>query len=402
MMSHLMLHNSICESAAPARRLKVLFLVEGLTDIRFVVGLSEICELTMAVPAQLYESSGLKKRVKESGAEVNVDEIAGGRLAFQARSLGYLLRHAGGFDVILAQEVLRGALNANLAGLVRRVPVVTYMGIAPAEYFQCRRERKQISWSKWFIGDRVIRTLMTINGMLASRCLAMGPYLRDIARGYCARSEVGLYFGVDTEFFRPTTFEERISLRRKWNLPLDRFLIFFSSRISHEKDAETVLRATALAREQGLDAIVLNLGGGYQEFLKLARTLELPQVNYWVIGGPALHPMKEVADVFRSADIMAMASLAEGAAFSTLEALSCGTPVVTTAVGGMAIQLQGWARLTPRQDHEAMAKEFLWVAANSDEARSQALRAREHYIIPEWNREKAFADLEKVLRAVAK
>ena len=34
--------------------MRVFFLVEGFTDIRFVVGLSEICELTMIVPARTY------------------------------------------------------------------------------------------------------------------------------------------------------------------------------------------------------------------------------------------------------------------------------------------------------------------------------------------------------------
>ena len=124
--------------------LRILFFVEGFTDIRFVVGLSRICELTMAVPRRAYESSGLKGRVAESGAPIAVDEIPGGRLAFQARSLAYLWRRAQDFDVVLAQEVLRGALNANLVGLCRGVPVVTYLGVAPAEYYACRRERGQI------------------------------------------------------------------------------------------------------------------------------------------------------------------------------------------------------------------------------------------------------------------
>ena len=33
---------------------RVLFFVEGFTDIRFVVGLSEICDLTMSVPLGHY------------------------------------------------------------------------------------------------------------------------------------------------------------------------------------------------------------------------------------------------------------------------------------------------------------------------------------------------------------
>ena len=63
-----------------------------------------------------------------------MDEIAGGRAAFQLRSLRYLWQRAGEFDVVLAQEMLRGALNATVVGAVKGVPVVTYMGISPIEF----------------------------------------------------------------------------------------------------------------------------------------------------------------------------------------------------------------------------------------------------------------------------
>src|SRR5438067_13667129 len=51
---------------------KVLFFVEGNTDIRFVTGLSEICNLTMAVPKIIYNTAGLKQRVESSSASVRV------------------------------------------------------------------------------------------------------------------------------------------------------------------------------------------------------------------------------------------------------------------------------------------------------------------------------------------
>ncbi len=383
-----------------SRRLRVLYLVEGFTDIRFVVGLSEICDLTMVVPARQYAESALDERIRQSGARLVVEVLRGGRLAFQAASFRHVLRRARDCDVILAQEVLRGALSANLAGRFRGVPVVTYMGVAPVEYYRCRRERRQIGALKALAGEATIRALMRINGLLAARCLAMGPYLREVARRYCPRSDVGLYYGVDTDCFRPASVEERGALRAARDLPAGRFLIFLSSRISHEKDPETVLRATALARSRGLDAVLLNLGGGYREFLELARTLGLPDAAAWVLGRPAAHPMTEVADYFRAADVVALASLAEGAAFSTLEALACGTPVVATAVGGMAVQLPGYARLTPRRDPDAMAEQFLWVAAHPEEARAQALRGREH-VLAEWSRAKAFGDLQRALESVA-
>ena len=387
--------------AQARRKLRVIFFVEGFTDIRFVLGLNEICDLTMVVPARQYAESGLKGRVKQSGRSVVVAEIPGGRFGFQMRSLGYLWNSPRDLDLILAQEVLRGALNANLVGKLRRIPVVTYMGIAPLEYFRCRRERGNVGRFKSAIGELAIRGLLAINGRMATRCLAMGPYLRDIAARYCPRSVIGLYYGVDTRLFRPANPEERIVLRERFDLPRDKFVVFLSSRISHEKDPETVLRSVAIARARGLDAVVLNLGGGWREFLDLARSLGLPNSERWVLGRPAAHPLTEVFDYFRTADVLAQASLAEGAAYSTLESLACGTPVVATAVGGMAVQLDGYARLVPRRDAEAMAREILWVAANPDQARAQALKGRE-YVAREWDNEKAFADLARILGEVAR
>src|ERR1041385_2413608 len=104
----------------------VLFFVEGFTDIRFVVGLSEISNLTLCVPSRPFVESGLKQRLSESAARVRVHEIPGGRLAFQARSLRWLWRNISSFDVVLSQEVLRGSLNAGLVGRVKGVPVLAY------------------------------------------------------------------------------------------------------------------------------------------------------------------------------------------------------------------------------------------------------------------------------------
>ncbi|MGC3968247.1 MAG: glycosyltransferase family 4 protein [Pirellulales bacterium] len=311
----------------------------------------------------------------------------------------YVLRNARSFDVILAQEVTRGALAANLGAKLRGVPCFNYMGIAPIEYFQCRWERRVIPYWKHLLGTTTIRLLMTINGRLATGWLGMGPYLRDIGKRYSANSLSGGYYGVDVDAFRPASAEERLELRKKRELPTDAFLVFFSSRISHEKDPETVLKAVSLARSEGLNAVILNLGGGFRDFLALAKKLNLPDVENWVIGRPAAHPMRDVADYFRCADVMALASLAEGAAFSTLEALSCGTPVVATAVGGMAVQLTGHARLVPRQDAAAMASQFIDIARNPDIARREAEQARETYIIPYWEKTRTFQDLLTALSA---
>lgn len=382
-------------------RPRVLFFVEGFTDIRFVTGLAGIADLTLCVPRSHYESSGLKQRVHDSGARPDVVEIDGGRLAFQARSFAWLWQHARNFDVILSQELLRGSLNATLIGALRGTPVVTTIALPPVEYFRCRRTRRQISAAAALAGELVIRTLMTVNGALSTRCLALGTYLEGIASRYCGRVAWGGYYGVDTTVFTPADDAERARLRQKRDLPHDAFIVFLSSRISHEKDPETVLRATAKARAQGLNAVLLNLSGGYQEFLALGRSLGLADSEAWVLGRPAAHPMTEVADYFRTADVIAQGSLEEGLGLSPLEGLACGTPVVATNIGGMALTLPGYARLVPLRDADAMAEQFLWVAGNRAEARAQALRGRE-MVLRDWSRPHVFADLARVFDEVVR
>src|SRR4029450_4407181 len=104
----------------------------------------------------------------------------------------------------------------------------------------------------------------------------------------------------------------------------------------------------------------------------------LPNAEQWVLGRPAAHPMIDVADYFRASDVMALASLAEGAAYSTLEGLACMTPVVATAVGGMAVQLQGYARLTPRQDPGAIADALIEIASDAEASRARMRPGRDH------------------------
>ena len=379
---------------------RVLFVVEGHTDIRFVTGLAGICDLTMLVPAPAFRASGLDNRMREAGLRLAVHEVKGGRLAFQWRSYLWLRRHAREFDLVLSQELLRGTLSANLACAARGVPVVASVLVPAVEYFRCRRERRQIGPVKAWVGEWVMRWLMRVNGRRVTRCLAWGPYLQAVAARYCHRVEPGHYYGVDTTYFRPADAAEKLNLRRRLGLPETKFLILFPSRVSHEKEPETVLRATARLRESGVDAVLLNLGGGNEEFLRLAAELRLSGATEWALGRPAMHPMRELADYFRAADVVCQASLEEGLSLATLEGLACGVPVVASAVGGLAAQLADHALLTARRDVPAMAAAFDRIALNPEAARKHALGGRA-WVERECGREIAFAHWRRVFREMA-
>jgi glycosyltransferase involved in cell wall biosynthesis len=377
-------------------RMKVLYFCEGYTDIRFVVGLSEICDLTMAIPARHLHDSGLGDRLVESGARVHVDTLEGGRLAFQWRSVLYLLRRLRSFDVVLSQEMGRGSLNATAVGKALGVPVVLYLGTSPVEYFHCRRIRGQVGPIRAWASEAFLAIAMRVTGALSSAVVTTGPYLGAMAARLAPRVFEGYYCGIDTSLFRPVSREQRASLRDRLQFPPGKFVILFPSRISHEKDPETVLKAAAIARDRGLDAVVMNLGGGFQDFIACARGLGLRGCEEWVIGRPAVHPMKNLCEYMQAADVTVQASLAEGGGMSPLEALACGTPVVATRVGGMALTLHGIAQLIPPGDAIAMAEAFEWVSRNGDAARQQAMAGRE-YVETTWSRDRAFASIAAAL-----
>jgi glycosyltransferase involved in cell wall biosynthesis len=387
-------------SASNNAPLQVLFLVEGFTDIRYVDGLARICDLAMAIPVRTYESSGLKQRLADCGSPVAVHEIPGGRLGFQARSLAYLMREIRQFDVVLAQEVTRGALSANLAGRMRGVPVLNTLMVAPVDYFRCRREWGRIAWWKYRLGDATIRALMRINARLATCWLALGPYLCRVARQYCPHVQQTHYYGVDTDYFHPVDPGARRAARDALGLPDEAFLVLVSSRVSHEKDPETALRAVSRVRAQGLNAVAINLGGGYREFVALGHELGLANAESWVLGRPAAHPMRELARYYQAADVVVQSSLEEGLGLSPLEALACGIPVVASEVGGMAVVLPEFARLFPRRDDAVAAEQLAWVAANPSEARAQALLGRD-FVAREWNCHLAFSGLRDALVSAA-
>jgi hypothetical protein len=100
---------------AQVPELRVLYFVEGFTDIRFVVGLSEICDLTMAVPA-----GPLRGQHPEGPRGCQWRAPAGARDSWGGWAFRRAFAHwkmAGGFDVILngrcqiPECIRRGALR---------------------------------------------------------------------------------------------------------------------------------------------------------------------------------------------------------------------------------------------------------------------------------------------------
>lgn len=134
--------------------------------------------------------------------------------------------------------------------------------------------------------------------------------------------------------FRP--LEDTAALRefrRRKGLP-DRFLLYIGT-IEPRKNLERLIRAYAHLAQSGNLPHHLVIGGGkgwmYDRIDALVRELGLQDRVHF----PGFVPQDEMVWWYNSAEVMVYPSLYEGFGLPPLEAMACGTPVVTSNVSSL-------------------------------------------------------------------
>ena len=270
---------------------------------------------------------------------------------------------------------------------------------SPVErYYRCRKSNP--ASDKPFRQRELLtlRALARANGLLGSRYFVLSQYLAAVVRGHGTAKPVDIVpvYGVDTSLF-VTPSEPKAVLKARAGLPTEGKLIFFSSRIAPEKDARTLLAALAslLAKEQ--DLWLLHRSGGFQEFVREAERFG---VAHRVIATDAVHPHRGLVQDYQASDLCIQASREEGLGFSPLEAMSCGVPVIASAIGGLKETVvdgrTGWTY--PVANPEALATRIDEVFANPEEAGKRAEAGRE-MVLSRYERKVVFDRLEALLEA---
>lgn len=89
---------------------------------------------------------------------------------------------------------------------------------------------------------------------------------------------------------------------------------------------------------------------------------------------------EQLETILPQADLFLSSSETESFGLSMLEAMSCGVPCVSTAVGGVAEVLGDTGRLVPFADPEAMARAALGLLSDADLHERTANRARQRAV----------------------
>jgi glycosyltransferase involved in cell wall biosynthesis len=164
--------------------------------------------------------------------------------------------------------------------------------------------------------------------------IALSMYTKDkIVRAHRVRADRVRVIpgGVDLDRFRPA--ESKARIRRRLGIAPDKFILLTVRNLVPRMGLVNLLAALRLVVNEApqIDLLIGGVGPQYERLQAISRSLEL-QNHIRFVG---FIPEEDLASYYQMADLFVLPTQAlEGFGMATLEALSCGLPVLGTSVGG--------------------------------------------------------------------
>ncbi|MHC4400574.1 MAG: glycosyltransferase, partial [Planctomycetota bacterium] len=178
--------------------------------------------------------------------------------------------------------------------------------------------------------------------------------------------------GVDIERFRP---QDRLQARLRLGLPADIPVAGIVAALRPEKQHGLLLEAMRLVVKQFPGAELVVVGDGVKRQPIEAKACELGISDHVRLLGTR----HDVPDVLPALDVKVLSSKMEANPASTLEASSCGVPVVAPRVGSLPETVVDGVTgvLYPPDDACALADALIRLFADPRRARAMGRRGRE-------------------------
>jgi glycosyltransferase involved in cell wall biosynthesis len=158
-----------------------------------------------------------------------------------------------------------------------------------------------------------------------------------------------IQIGIDSDFWRIPTPEEKASFRKAMGIAEDEFVILTVADNQERKNLWAALSVTSKLKEMGKKVrhiLVTRVDSPYGYKLRdLALSLDINQELMTMNRGM---PLENLWSLYAMADVFLLTSKAEGLGMPVLEAMSCGLPVVATDTGAITEHLEkGRGHLVP-------------------------------------------------------
>lgn len=251
-----------------------------------------------------------------------------------------------------------------LAAKLLKIPVVTHsLGCDINEY------------SKFFFRRQLIK--LTLRN--ANRNIVVSSALKQKCINFGAKeSDTHIILnGVNSDVFYN---RDKIELRNQLGLPLDKKIFLFAGNFNIEKGLKHLINAFYLITKKHSDVLLYIVGSGplEQEIKEQIKTLGIE--NTVRLCGRIPH--SEIPQYLGAADFLCLPSLREGCPNIVLEALSSGTPVLSSEVGAVPDILASagvpLGLLSPPEDSDALAN-------NMEKALNSEWFVRENFNWMNWH-----------------
>jgi glycosyltransferase involved in cell wall biosynthesis len=298
-------------------------------------------------------------------------------------------RRARSADVVYATGMLgRSSVGAALS----RTPLVVKVAGDPAYERSFRRgfySGTLIDFEHAALGTRAaaLRRWRTVATRRAAHVFCPSEFLRSVVVSWGVPPERVTVLPNAT----PVTRElpPRDELRRRFGI--DGPTLAFAGRLTPQKSLDD-----AFAAVEGVDGVTLLLAGEGEERARL-EALGVPRVRF--LGALA---RERVLELFAAADGSLLSSAWENFPHAVVEALSVGTPVIATDVGGVSEIVQDGVNglLAPTHNPEALGAAVRRYFA--DDALRARLRAAAARSVERFSPEHVLDTLESVLERMAR
>jgi glycosyltransferase involved in cell wall biosynthesis len=258
-------------------------------------------------------------------------------------------------------------------------------------------------WRRYHPRSRLlaIRALLPALARRAAAVITVSDYARndlvDILR--LPAEKVYVVHEAASVHFRPITDTLQLtSLRRKYSLP-ERYILYVGA-LEPRKNLHRLVQALSELKDRGCAAKLVLAGptgwmmhGFKQEISRLNLEDAVQYLGYV--------PTSDLPGIFSLATVFAFPSLYEGFGLPPLEAMACGTPVLTSKFSAMAEVCDDAAHLVDPKD-QAELTEGLWRLLSDPEWRSElSRRGQQRARCFSWERaaQETIAIYQKVLQA---
>ncbi len=212
-----------------------------------------------------------------------------------------------------------------------------------------------------------------------------------------------IYNGVGP-IFRPIPAEESLKTIRKYNLP-DAYLLFVGN-IKRHKNIVGLINSYDLAQQQNPDLPPLVLLGQYTDLKRdIPEVIELVQrlLSKKKILFTGVLPTSDLPAIYTRASLFLFPSFYEGFGLTILEAMACGTPVITSNTSSIPEVVHDAAKLINPYDNEMISNAILELAEDTalqEDYRNKGFQLARQY---SWKTSaeqhlRIYADVQKTIR----